>query len=85
MNSLAEEYSIVDEEDIKQLDFYVRNLNNVFVRPIHPPTPNLTNKMDPFNFEDEGLRLKFRERSREFDLFGTGSNNYFDLHSDKEE
>jgi hypothetical protein len=83
VNSLADEYGI-NQDDMKQLDFYVRNLNNVFVKN-SPATPNLSNKMDPFNFEDEELKLKFRERSREFDLFGTDPNNYFDLHSDKEE
>jgi hypothetical protein len=85
ISSLKEEYSIINQDDINQLTFYINNLNKVFIVINHPPTPSISNKMDPFNFEDDDLKLKFRERSREFDLFGTDVNNYFDLHSDKEE
>jgi hypothetical protein len=85
INSLKDEYCITNQDEIQQLEFYVSRLNNVFISVHHPPTPNISNKIDPFHFEDEELSLKFRERSREYDLFGSQTNHYFDLHSDKEE
>jgi hypothetical protein len=85
INSFKDEYNIINHNDVNQLTFYINNLHKVFLVTHHPPTPSISNKIDPFNFEDDDLKLKFRERSREFDLFGTDVNNYFDLHSDKEE
>jgi hypothetical protein len=63
INFLMGEYLVHKTEDIKQLEFYVKNLYKVFtVKKTMAPKPI----EDPFMIEDENIKMRFRERSREF-------------------
>jgi hypothetical protein len=63
VNFLTDEYLIHKIEDINQLDYYVKNLYKIFTfKKNTAPQPI----QDPFN--DESLRVRLRERSREFDV-----------------
>jgi hypothetical protein len=87
INFLTDEYLVHKIEDIKQLDFYVKNLYKIFTctkTQAPKPKSNASSvKADLFDIQDENLKMRFRERSREFDMEECNGIRYYGYNSDK--
>jgi hypothetical protein len=79
VNFLTDEYLVHKIEDVNQLDYYVKNLFKIFTfKKNMAPKPI----EDPFK-EDSSMKMKFRERSREFDVDECNEIRFSGYRSDK--